>query len=117
MFKKLRKNKKGFTLIELIVVIAILAILAAIAIPRFVGTTDLAKDRANTANKATLTSAAQVYIAEKGAPTSAVTWNGAITGTGSGWQAYITTWPANPLGTGNYVVTIAATTGDVTVTP
>lgn len=31
--KKLLRNKKGFTLIELIVVIAILAILAAILIP------------------------------------------------------------------------------------
>lgn len=33
--KKLLKNKKGFTLIELIIVIAIIIILAAIAIPTF----------------------------------------------------------------------------------
>lgn len=43
MLNKLRKSKKGFTLIELIVVIAILGILAAIAIPRFAGFTDKAK--------------------------------------------------------------------------
>lgn len=33
--KKILKNKKGFTLVELIVVIAILSVLALIAIPTF----------------------------------------------------------------------------------
>lgn len=48
--KKFRKNKKGFTLVELIVVIAILAILALILIPAltgYVGRANKSKDEAN----------------------------------------------------------------------
>lgn len=56
-----RKNKKGFTLIELIVVIAILAILAAIAIPTFIGVTDNAKTTVALANARTLVSAINVH--------------------------------------------------------
>lgn len=33
MFKNLKKNKKGFTLIEIIVVVVILAVLMAVAVP------------------------------------------------------------------------------------
>lgn len=52
-----RKNKKGFTLIELIVVIAILAILAAIAIPSFIGITKNANDTVKLANARTVATA------------------------------------------------------------
>ena len=58
---KMRKNKKGFTLIELIVVIAILAILAAIAIPSFIGITDQANDKVALANARSISSAFNAY--------------------------------------------------------
>lgn len=45
--KKMKKNKKGFTLTELIVVIAILGILAAIATPAILSYLNDAKDSAD----------------------------------------------------------------------
>ena len=78
-----RKNKKGFTLIELIVVIAILAILAAVAVPNFIGITDkataaqqngAAAEYANAINifNATAVSADKITSANKPADLSAL---------------------------------------------
>jgi prepilin-type N-terminal cleavage/methylation domain-containing protein len=63
MFKFLRRNKKGFTLVELIVVIAILAILAAIAVPAFMGITDEANTSVEIANAKTVATAINAYNA------------------------------------------------------
>jgi prepilin-type N-terminal cleavage/methylation domain-containing protein len=63
MFKLMRKNRKGFTLIELIVVIAILAILAAIAIPTFSGITASADEKVELANARSIATAYNAYNA------------------------------------------------------
>lgn len=62
--KKLMKNRKGFTLIELIVVIAILGILAAILIPQFGGFQEKARQKAVLAEARTLATAIDAYKAE-----------------------------------------------------
>jgi prepilin-type N-terminal cleavage/methylation domain-containing protein len=55
-------NNNGFTLIELIVVIAIIAILSAIAVPRFSGYTDVAKEQVCNSNCKTIERAYEAYL-------------------------------------------------------
>jgi len=50
MLKKLRRNKKGFTLAELLIVVAIIAVLVAIAIPVFTSQLEKARESADLAN-------------------------------------------------------------------
>ena len=59
--KKLLKNKKGFTLMEMLIVVAIIVILVAISVPTFTANLDQAKTTADAANYRAAKSAAQVY--------------------------------------------------------
>lgn len=63
MLLKIKKNKKGFTLIELIVVVAILAILAAIAVPSFIGLQDRAQEGVDIGNATAIAGAINTYNA------------------------------------------------------
>lgn len=56
MLKKLNKNQKGFTLVELIIVIAILGVLSALLVPRIMGNVDKAEANKNKSNARTLAS-------------------------------------------------------------
>jgi type IV pilus assembly protein PilA len=66
MMKLFRRNRKGFTLVELVVVIAILGILAAIAVPRFLGSLDTAEENADQSTLAAVSSAVSLFFMENG---------------------------------------------------
>lgn len=115
--KKLNKDNRGFTLIELVIVIAIIGILTAIAITKMGGTVDKAAISAHNANVRTLESAASMYIADEGLHADDVIW----TDTGgkksseittndanSAWAKYLQEWPKMPKGIADedYKVTI-----------
>ena len=62
--EKLKKSKKGFTLVEIIVVLVIIAILAAIAIPAMTGWIDKANEKSSYAEARTVLLAAQTLASE-----------------------------------------------------
>ena len=50
MFKKFRKNEKGFTLAELLIVVAIIGVLVAISIPIFTSQLEKSREAVDAAN-------------------------------------------------------------------
>lgn len=62
--KKMLKNNKGFTLIELMIVVAIIGILAAIAIPNFMNYQCKAKQAEAKSSLGSIRVAQEAYFAE-----------------------------------------------------
>ena len=63
MIKRLRKDEKGFTLMELVIVIVILGILALIAVPRLLGFANQAEKATDEEYAAVVGRAAELYYA------------------------------------------------------
>ena len=86
--KLLKKDKKGFTLMEMLIVVAIIAILVAIAIPTFSNALTRAKVSADKANvRAYYAEVTAAYMLEEKAaddlPTDAIAKGGTLTVAGT----------------------------------
>ena len=101
MFKRMKENKKGFTLAELLIVVAIIAVLVAISIPIFTSQLEKSRDAVSIANiraayaeaaTANLTGASNGTNVEYTAATTGKTANTvvvkgvALKGTQEGWS-------------------------------
>ena len=63
MLKKVRENKKGFTLAELLIVVAIIGVLVAVSIPIFTAQLTKARRATNQANlRAAYAAASAAYL-------------------------------------------------------
>jgi len=70
--RALKKNNKGFTLVELMVVVIIIGILVAIAIPVYGAVTDNAQEKAHEANVRTIKGAVQMYSTSQDTPVTTI---------------------------------------------
>ena len=117
-----RRNKKGFTIVELVIVIGVIGILSAILIPTFVNVTknaERARTQANLANaySAYAAEAADGYIdASTSDPKASITFvsqEEAVLKSGTLYYTYVNGW--NPEGTSTaptkegYTLTLVST--------
>jgi len=70
MFKKLLKNERGLTLVELLAVIVILGVISAVAVPSIGNIIQKSKEDAVKADAIAILNAAKLYVMEEDIPVS-----------------------------------------------
>lgn len=110
--KRMRKIRRGFTLLELMIVVGIIGILTAVAIPNFLGLTDEAKVARIQADLSTVGSAVEMYYAKNGKYPSDL--SALVSQTGDGKSGYLRAEPKPPIDGTEY--SLNSTTGEVTYT-
>jgi prepilin-type N-terminal cleavage/methylation domain-containing protein len=117
IYKMMKRNNKGFTLVELMVVLLIIGILVAIAIPIYNKTTDNAYQKTCFANQRTIEGAAAQWAADndKTLKDSALSNNGWVTEL-VGDDKYIANEPICKKGGTDHHYTWNSTTGKVECT-
>ena len=119
--RRLKKDQRGYSLVELLTCITIIMLLVALAIPVYNGTMQKAREAAHDGNVRILTGAATMFILDN--PRTSAIWapeaghlaGETVSGTHEAWYPYLTEWPENPFDVG-YVVEIDKV-GGVVVSP
>ena len=97
-----KKQRKGFTLVEIMIVVLIIGILMAIAVPNFIQARQTSRRNSCIANLKQIDSAKEQYAMEQKLDTGAtVTWANLVT-------TYIKSQPSCP-GGGTYTIAVVGT--------
>lgn len=118
MFEKIKRNQKGFTLIEIIAVLIILGILAAVAVPKFFDLQDQAREKAKAAAEAEAYARVNLTFSKQilqGTNCADVLYNNTNLGTDAGGFTF--DWTETTNGAGGTTVSVLITDNEGNIDP
>lgn len=91
----MKKNQKGFTLVELMIVVAIIGILAAIAIPKFADMLEKSREGATKGNLSSINSGISLFVSDNQGVTPLTLDTSTSTISSQGYPAFVTQYMDN----------------------